>query len=161
MKRSLGLSLAPFVVAALVGMPFLAAPAGASPIYPTAMQDKLQLADPPSCTVCHRDLAGGAGTVVQPFGVELLQNRGLFGGSDVESLEAALDSIAADGHDSDEDGESDVDELKAGTDPNAAGGGVATPVQFGFGCAAAGMPSSLAGLAVALAFLSRRRKARA
>jgi hypothetical protein len=41
------------------------APAAASPTFPEAIRDALDLPCRPECTICHRDQDGGYGTVVQ------------------------------------------------------------------------------------------------
>lgn len=141
----------------------------ASSNYPGEMASHLGGNTPiPSCTVCHASNAGGFGTVTKSHGISLM-DAGLVAG-DVGSLTAALDTLASDGTDSDGGGVGDVDELKAGTDPNVAadddgggdGDGGDEPLQYGF-CAASpdegGGLGVAGGLAVGLLAWRRRRGA--
>lgn len=143
----------------LVVLLLVAAPALASSNYPSEVKTHLEAAAIPQCTICHDTNAGGFGTVNQPFGVALMDN-GLVSG-DVEALGTALDAVEAAGTDSDGDGVGDVDEVRAGADPNdGADGGVAADAEtllYGFGCAAGGTPAAL----VLLLGLLRRRRRRA
>jgi MYXO-CTERM domain-containing protein len=120
----------------------------------------------PSCTVCHASNAGGFGTVTKAHGIALM-DAGLVAG-DVASLHAALDALERNGTDSDGGGVGDVDELKAGTDPNVAGDdgsdgggdGGGNTLQYGF-CAAEPDQASGLGVGFALAaglLLWRRRR---
>jgi len=138
----------------------------ASSNYPGEMSSHLGGDTPvPSCTVCHASNAGGFGTVTKSHGISLM-DAGLVAG-DLASLTGALDTLESDGTDSDGGGVSDIDELKAGTDPNVAdddggdggGDGGGDTLQYGF-CAAT--PDQSAGLGVALilavGLLVRRRR---
>src|SRR2546430_15961285 len=93
----------------------------ATPASPAAMQQDLNLQAPPRCTVCHATDAGGAGTVVQPFGVYLL-SRGLRP-FDESSLRNALLAAAGERHSSNAEGVLDIGALKAGQNPNGSSGG--------------------------------------
>jgi uncharacterized protein (TIGR03382 family) len=139
----------------------------ASSNFPGEMSSHLGGDTPvPSCTVCHASNAGGFGTVTKSHGISLM-DAGLVAG-DVGSLTAALDTLASDGTDSDGGGVGDVDELKAGTDPNVAdddggdgggdGGGGET-LQYGF-CAASPQQGGGFGVALGLAvgLLAWRRR---
>jgi MYXO-CTERM domain-containing protein len=143
-------------VSAFVVVFAAAGAAVASSNYPAALRDHLDATSVPSCTACHETNAGGSGTVVQAFGVAML-DAGLVGGGDTASLTAALDALEADNVDSDGDGTGDVDELRAGQDPNVAGGVAATPVGYGFGCSTTPTVEPVA-LLGALALLLRRRR---
>jgi MYXO-CTERM domain-containing protein len=101
-------------------------PAFASPTYPPTIQAQLGLAQTPDCTLCHRDDNGGIGTVVRPFGRTLVEQFGLTGGSNTAALKAAIEGDDAEHLDSDGDGVPDIDELRAGTNPNVGASGVAT-----------------------------------
>lgn len=129
----------------------------ASPVFPQTIDAHLSLGYEPDCTVCHATLAGGFGTVVQPFG-QKMQARGCAAG-DTTSLETALDALAAEQSDVDSDGVGDIQELVDGTDPNSADGAVDPPE---YGCIGNVAPTKSAwpGAAIVLlglAFTARRR----
>lgn len=135
----------------------LAATALASSSYPSAVESDQGMPCLPQCTLCHTTNAGGGGTVTTEVGVALM-DRGLQGGSQVDTLLAALAALGADAVDSDGDGVLDVDELTSGEDPN---GGPAfcealTPT---YGCFnhTAGLSWGLGGVALAALGLRRRR----
>lgn len=98
------------------------APAQASPTFPAEVQQALNMPCVPQCTLCHRDVNGGIGTVVQPFGQAMLA-AGLEA-KHPELIGPALDFLDQASTDSDGDGRPDVDELREGSNPNQAGGGV-------------------------------------
>jgi hypothetical protein len=100
-----------------------------SSIYPPEVRAHLSLGYTPACTLCHNTPSGGFGTVTTPFGKSMMA-RGLVA-QNLSSLDTALDALAAEHTDSDGDGVSDIDELKAGSDPNVAGGGAVTPPTYG------------------------------
>ncbi len=131
--------------------------AAASSSFPSETKTHMQLTSTPGCTACHSSGAGGFGTVTQPMG-KTLQANGLIA-SDIATLDAALDTIESADTDSDGDGVGDIAELRAGTDPNIAGGGDSAPaLGYGFGCASVGAPQAgLYGL-VAVALLRQRRR---
>lgn len=134
---------------------FGASAAHATSNFPAAMRTKLALTYDPQCSVCHLNGVTGRGTVTTPFGKAMML-RGLVA-SDEARLNNALDKMIADKVDSNANGETDVDALKAGHDPNGASG-----PQLGFGCNAGGSgEGSLAALLVAgaLVLLGRRRRA--
>jgi len=134
---------------------FGASAAHASSTFPAAIQAHVPLTYAPQCSICHMNGVTGYGTVTTAFGVAM-KARGLVAG-DVTSLNTALDKMVTDKVDSNGDGTTDIDALKAGQDPN----GTAT-VQAGYGCNASGSgEGSLAALAVAgvLVLLGRRRRA--
>jgi hypothetical protein len=145
----------------------LALPAWASSTYPTDVQTHLSLSAPipESCSLCHLNGITGTGTVNTPFGVSL-RGKGATGGSNTTALNAALDAMNAANTDSDSDGVSDINELKAGTDPNVAnnadggtgGGGGTTVPPLTYGCGSNAVPGlfGLTGLLFVL-MLGRRR----
>lgn len=136
----------------------LAPPAHATPGFPAAIQRALGPAQAPPCALCHAGGATGRGTVTTPVG-QALRARGLQAG-DESSLAAALAALERDRVDSDGDGALDVDELRAGADPNRA----ADLPAVEYGCALSGpgaggaLPLLL--LALALVLVQRRRTTR-
>lgn len=91
---------------------------------------------PPPCTICHATNNGGLGTIElsdggKPFG-DAMFNIGELEADDTDLLIKALAKLDADGNDSDGDGVSDIDALRADTDPNV-GGNVCGPK---YGCGA-------------------------
>ncbi|CAN5365836.1 hypothetical protein BH09MYX1_BH09MYX1_10230 [soil metagenome] len=119
--------LAPFVTAA--GFVLLSATSAfATSNFPSTIRAKLTLSYDPACATCHSNGITGRGTVTTPFGKSMLA-RGLVA-SDESALDGALDKMITDKVDSDLDGVTDIDELKAGTDPNAKPG-VRNGVFFG------------------------------
>ena len=146
-----------------------AASASASPTYPPTIQAQLELTAAPDCTLCHRDDAGGTGTVIRPFGRTMIDHFGLTGGSNIVALKAALEGDDAEHLDSDGDGVPDIEELRVGTNPNVGASGVEAASDAPLpetGCAFTARPpareapfsTALVGLALALA--RRRRRAR-
>jgi hypothetical protein len=104
-----------------VALVALVAPdARASVTYPAELLKHWELQTlpgaPPYCTLCHTTDSGGTGTATKPFGRALLAAGAL--GNNVPSFDGALDALEAAGNDSDRDGVSDLDELRAGTPPN-------------------------------------------
>src|SRR5262249_19820702 len=93
--------------------------------------------------------SGGAGTVVQPFGVYLL-SRGLRP-FDESSLHNALLAAAGEAHSSNGDGVLDIDALKAGLNPNAPKATDGSNLTAAYGCSSSGSSNPLALLALALA----------
>ncbi|MBX2799057.1 MAG: hypothetical protein KTR31_15380 [Myxococcales bacterium] len=93
----------------------LASAAIASPNFPSQLATLTDASCTPTCTACHDTLAGGSGTVIQPFG-EALVDRGLT--SSTDTLAPALEALELDEVDSDSDGTLDVDAITAGLDPN-------------------------------------------
>lgn len=114
MKRWLGSA------ALLSATLLLGSEASASSSYPEEVKAHLGLSSTPACTLCHEGTPG-YGTATTPFGASAKGTYGL-SAQDTSKLDSVLDSMATDKVDSDGDGVSDIDELKAGTDPNSAGG---------------------------------------
>jgi hypothetical protein len=145
-------------ISALIYGLLVSANASAMSTFPGEIQSHLQLSSAPQCTLCHGSISGG-GAIVQPFGNSMLAaGLTMSGGS---SLTNALDTLAKNKTDSDGDGAPDIDELKAGANPNPD----KTPPEYG--CGAKIAPGSPVGwqvpiltlLAVAL-FTRRSRSGR-
>jgi hypothetical protein len=105
-----------FILGFLVATPFTAS---ASPSYSRVLSSSLDLPCEPSCTLCHTTPAGGFATANTKFGVNM---RRMFHAAccDGEMMRAIAEQLEASGLDSDGDGLTDVDELRATTDPNNA-----------------------------------------
>ena len=123
--------------------------ASATPNFPDAIKTHLVLAAPPPCAICHNGGITGRGTVTTPFG-KSMRAHGLVA-FDETSLVSALDQLASGKVDSLGDGTVDIDDLKAGRDPNAPDGDgganvhVDTPVIPAYGCGAHVAPTNAAG----------------
>lgn len=109
-----------------------ASPARATPDVRAALETELNLGYSPGCTLCH-DGTPGPGTATTPFATSMIQ-RGLTP-ADTTSVAGAVAAMRADQVDSDGDGQTDIDELIAGQDPNVAGGSLATDSPE-YGCGA-------------------------
>ena len=103
-----GLGAAALTLSSAVGL--------ASPDYPAALSDLLELDRTPACTLCHSDDIGGENTVTTRFGKTLLA-LGAEGKSQ-NSLRSAVTDSESENYDSDSDGVGDVQELLDGSDPN-------------------------------------------
>jgi hypothetical protein len=119
--------LATLACLVLVGAPV--ADAWATPSFPGVIASHLGASAAPACSVCHEGGVTGRGTVTTPFGQAMLA-RGLVA-YDEGSLTRALDAMAQDAVDSNRDGVTDVDALKAGQDPSAGATGAVVPE---YGC---------------------------
>ncbi|MEO7113033.1 MAG: hypothetical protein ABI183_21525 [Polyangiaceae bacterium] len=116
--RSRSKYLVPVAGVAILGL-WLLAPrfAFATPNFPPAIQQDLSLAAPPDCSICHTDGdQGGKGTATTPFAVNM-RARGLVE-FDTTSLSTALNQMETSHVDSTGDCLDDIDELKAGRNPN-------------------------------------------
>lgn len=140
----------------------LPVPALATAGFPPLLRSSLSLSADPDCSVCHQGGITVASTVTTPFGVSM-KSSGLKKNDDA-SLTAALAAITTAKTDSDGDGVSDVDELKAGTDPNKGAvamtdGGVVEDNTIRYGCFAQAAPQfALTGLPTLAALLLLRRR---
>jgi hypothetical protein len=112
-------------VAGLAVLLSVTSAARASTTFPEALRKKLELdaivGPGPGCQLCHKDDVGGLNTATKPVG-RALKIAGATG-ANVPSLLAALETLEAEGADSDEDGTPDIAELRDGTDPNVGVGG--------------------------------------
>lgn len=149
-NRSFRLAAAGFVLATA-----WAVPATATPTFPDVIKEDLQLADSPDCTLCHEGTPK-IGSVTTPFGAHMME-RNLVA-YDEDSLRTALKAVDGEKSDVDADGVPDIDELKAGTDPNGAGtdGSSDTP-KYGCNNVSGAPPSAGAWLAFGLALVGLRR----
>ncbi len=139
--------------------------------FPNEITNQLDMPCVPQCTICHKDLAGGFGTIATPFG-QAMQGAGL--NFLVPTVAPALAQLRANKTDSDGDGVDDITQLSAGVDPSTGAvicGSGAPPIPtYGCGAHIASSPSpdhsgSLAALLVAAvlgasAHRSTRRKRR-
>jgi hypothetical protein len=145
-------------VLAMVLVAFSGSVVRATPNFPDAVATHLGMSASPDCTLCHAGTPG-RGTVTTPFGTTL-RSRGAQA-YDEASLRLALDALSAEKKDSDGDGTSDIDELRAGQDPNGSGGDVVKPE---YGCTAGPRTPKSGSLAAPLlllaATLSIRRRLR-
>lgn len=133
--------------------------AHARPEFPPDIASHLSASTAPACSLCHLEAKTGGITVVTPFALSL-RAHGFTDSTD--TLNRALDQMAADGTDTDGDGISDVDELRAGTDPSSPVPG-ATTEDPRYGCDVASQPRqggwTAIVLMVAVVSLRRRRHA--
>ena len=86
----------------------------------------------PPCTICHRDLQGGVGTVIRKFGQDLQFYYGLTS-QNPTLLVSALNQANAMNLDSDGDGDTDIEALKECRDPNLPASANIPPLQYGCG----------------------------
>jgi len=142
-----------------------ARPSEASPSYPSVLMSVSGSEAPPPCTVCHESLAGGFGTATKPLAV-YLRSRGLMARNET-ALRGALSAAAGEKSDVDMDGASDLDELRAGTDPNGGSADALEPPAYGCGNLSGGRPTNapfrvliLLGAVGVARRLSRRRAPR-
>jgi hypothetical protein len=129
----------------------------ATPNFPNAIQRDLSLSYSPQCSLCHVGGNTSASSVQTPF-AKSMKARGLIA-YDENALQTALNQMAT--VDSDHDGVPDIDELRAGTDPNLGSG--QEPVTYG--CSVSGArgggfgPAAVAmGLVLAASRLRRRTR---
>jgi hypothetical protein len=137
--------------------------ANASTEFPPVIADTLGITSQSACTICHATDLGGYGTVVKPFGI-YMRSRGLKA-HNADSLRGALAAMIAEKHDTDENGQTDEDALKAGADPNPPiNPDVSEPIQYGCFRIATHRPESGLGWfafgAAALLWLRRAQRRR-
>ncbi len=130
----------------------------ANPQYPFTIQDEVGSPCTPECVLCHATAAGGEDTVVQPFGIAMVE-RGLTGN---EGLIEALEAFEEEALDQDGDGVTDIDELEEGENPNEVGETFCEIPSPEYGCFShAPVPGGVAGLGIALLAVASGRKRRA
>jgi hypothetical protein len=137
-----------FVVTGALALTSLAR---ATPQYPGALDDELatDCPDPLSrCLICHTTAAGGK-TAFQPFALTLRANN-FYRPNDPNGLRATLRLLAlpANNPDSDEDGVTDIDELRQCRNPS--GGEFDSVPEYGCDGARVAPPSDRWGAAAAL-----------
>jgi hypothetical protein len=106
-----------FVALCVAIASLVAARAGASESYPEAIERALGTPCPPACITCHTRPSGGELTANTPVGISA--RRAGLKCCDTGGLFDVLATLEANATDSDADGIPDVEELRAGTDPNA------------------------------------------
>ncbi len=108
------------------GVLFVAASAGADPLVPPFLASHVPMPCTPDCILCHNDDTGGTanlrnavknGQSVPGFGSTLRDDCG-FTVEQQDTYASGLATCVAKKIDTDGDGVDDIDELKAGTDPN-------------------------------------------
>ena len=126
---------APFLALAVL---FASGVARGSMVYPPTIADHLGITcrfsatgtNQPPCTICHRDLGGGAGTVNRIFGQNMMATFGLTS-KNPQLLTMVLDEAKAANTDSDGDGDTDIDALLACRDPNQPASANIPPLAWG------------------------------
>jgi hypothetical protein len=135
--------------------------AQAKPEFPNEVRSVLGLSYDVPCSVCHIEGNTGGSTAITPFALSL-RARGLT--DTTQSLSSALNQLETDAVDSDGDGVSDVDELKAGTDPNSSTNtSIVNDQEPGYGCGGSAPhgrsgPAVASASALALAWFALRRR---
>jgi len=97
---------------------FVALPLSAEPEFPGAIQEYGKIPCTPTCLLCHTEIPGNAANVNGHFGVTVFTHGVIKG--DPTSLQTVVDRLRMEKVDTDHDGQLDVDELTAGSDPNKA-----------------------------------------
>jgi hypothetical protein len=155
------------IVGAAIALVCSAREAHATPNFPDEIRAHLTLAASPPCAICHQGGVTGLGTVTTPFG-KSMRAHGLVP-FDIGTLDRALDQMASQHVDSVGDGTPDIDDLKAGRDPNRpdGDGGIAfdEPLVPAYGCGARVAPQGDVGafgagaaVAAVLAILGMRKR---
>jgi hypothetical protein len=138
--------------------------AEASESYPKTLERALDTPCPPDCTTCHTRRSGGNLTANTPVGISM--RRAGLECCDTGLLLDVVGRLETDGTDSDMDGVSDTEEMRAGTDPNATEGALkCAPPEEDEGCAVGGVSKStrndlpwVFGAGLALVAVARRRR---
>ncbi len=117
-------------------MVLAASGASATPTIPTVLQTKFKLATAPGCELCHLNGVGAASTATTPFALAVKAHGAK--ANDEAAFLAAFTAMQTEMTDSDGDGQSDIDELIAGCNPNVTGctadaGDALPPPRYGCG----------------------------
>lgn len=107
--------------------------AAASPSYPEAVAEALNLSCAPRCTLCHAEPQGGIGTLRDDSFGSALADIGDLLDREPSKVAGAIAAVERAGVDSDGDGVSDVAELRANRDPTVPGEGVLCGPRYGCG----------------------------
>ena len=153
-----------FSIGLLAFATLLGPDARASESYPKTLERALGSPCPPDCTTCHTRRSGGELTANTPVGISM--RRAGLECCDTSLLLDVVGRLETDGTDSDMDGVGDVEEMRAGTDPNALEGKLkCAPPEEDEGCAVGGVSTStrndlpwVLGAGLALVAITRRRR---
>jgi len=136
----------------------VASSALALPRFPGEVADLLGTDAVPGCKLCHLEAKTTGVTAATPF-VLSLEARGFDGKA--SNLGGALTRSETDRVDTDGDGTIDVEELRAGTDPNSPFAGASSADDPTYGCALTGRGRGVAPALLTLGavlILQRRRR---
>lgn len=136
------------IVAVLASAGLVSSKAWATPEYPDVIRTTYSTALTRDCSICHQNNQQVASAVTTPFALTM-KAQGLVK-YNVPSLRAALSKVEEAGTDSDFDRVSDIDELRADTDPNLGPDGKVGLSAPRYGCGASVVPSLMSALALLL-----------
>jgi hypothetical protein len=127
----------------------LAGKAQAIAQFPEEIRTHLGLGYVPPCSLCHATATGG-GPMAKGFGIAM-QQRGL-SMADLTSVGRALDRLEADALDANQNGASDIQDLRDGIDPNQPGHVLLAGPTPEYGCRIARRTHEAQGAAIPLWF---------